>query len=111
MVDVVTSEFEPLLPKSTNLTEWNDAFLAANSSSPAHVQAVLSVRQLLAPESKGQSEKELQSSLDLEVASIEDALKGLNLLDSWGSAQDAKAAYREHAKKRWMNASVFDMDE
>lgn len=69
------------------------------------------MRQLLAPESKGQSEKELQSSLDLEVASIEDALKGLNLLDSWGSAQDAKAAYREHAKKRWMNASVFDMDE
>lgn len=109
--EVVTSEFETLLPKSTNLTEWNDAFLNANSNSPEHVQSALSVRQLLAPESKAQSEKELLSSLDLEVASIEDALKGLNLLDNWGSAQDAKVAYREHAKKRWTDASIFDVQE
>ncbi|KAL1952688.1 hypothetical protein VTO42DRAFT_4451 [Malbranchea cinnamomea] len=106
--EVVNSEFETVLPKSTNLTEWNDAFLAANSTSPAHVQSALSVRQLLTPESKSQSEKDLQSTLDLEVASIEDALAGLSLLDNWGSAQDAKTAYRQHAKQRWKESSVFD---
>lgn len=109
--EIITSEFERVLPKSKNLAEWNDAFLSANSSSPAHVQSALAVRQLLTPQSKVQCEKELTSSLNLDMASVENAMAGLNLLDSWGSDQDAKTVYCDHARKRWKQATVFDVLE
>ncbi|EEH45636.1 peptide alpha-N-acetyltransferase complex A subunit NAT1 [Paracoccidioides brasiliensis Pb18] len=105
--EVIAADFDPLLPKSQDLTNWNESFLSQHKSSAVHVQAALSVRQLLAPDSKPQCEKELISTVDLETASLEDAIAGLHLLDDWHSSQEAKAAYISQAQKRWTEASAF----
>ncbi|KAJ9266216.1 hypothetical protein DTO021C3_5763 [Paecilomyces variotii] len=107
VAEVITSEFEPLLPKSTNLTEWNDAFLTAHKTRTTHVQAALSARLLLSPDSKSQCEQDLLSTLDLEDATIQKAVAGLDLLNEWGSNQAAKTAYIEKAHKKWNEASAF----
>ncbi|OJD11704.1 hypothetical protein AJ78_07572 [Emergomyces pasteurianus Ep9510] len=105
--EVIAADFDPLLPNTQDLTNWNESFLSTHSSSAAHVQAALSVRQLLNPDSKSQGEKELLSTVNFETTSLEDALAGLHLLDDWHSSQDAKSAYVSQAQKRWAEASVF----
>ncbi|EEQ85612.1 acetyltransferase [Blastomyces dermatitidis ER-3] len=105
--EVITADFDPLLPKTQDLTSWNESFLSAHKSSAAHVQAALSVRQLLNPDSKSQGEQELLSTVDLETTSLEVALAGLHLLDDWHSSQDAKSAYISQAQKKWVEASIF----
>ncbi|PGH18591.1 hypothetical protein AJ79_00370 [Helicocarpus griseus UAMH5409] len=105
--EAIAADFDPLLPKSQDLTSWNDSFLSAHKSSAAHVQASLSVRQLVSPDSKSQGEKELLSTVDFETTSLEDALAGLHLMDDWNSSQDAKSAYINQAQKRWAEASAF----
>ncbi|PGH01756.1 peptide alpha-N-acetyltransferase [Blastomyces parvus] len=105
--DVITADFDPLLPKTQDLTSWNESFLSAHKSSAEHVQAALSVRQLLNPDSKSQGEQELLSTVDLETTSLEVALAGLHLLDDWHSSQDAKSAYISQAQKKWAEASIF----
>jgi peptide alpha-N-acetyltransferase len=108
--DIITAESERLLPKSKSLADWNDDFSAAHGDSPAHVLSALTVRQSLAPEFKPEVEKQLVSSLN-HMASIEHALAGMTLLDSWGSGQEVKTAYRDQARKRWKEASVFDVHQ
>ncbi|KAL2215787.1 NMDA receptor-regulated protein 1-domain-containing protein [Thermoascus aurantiacus ATCC 26904] len=105
--EIVTSEFETLLPKSQDLKEWNASFLEAHKTSTPHVQAALTARLLLDPESKSQCEQDLLSTLDLEDASISSAVAGLDLLNEWGSNQAAKAAYIEKAHNKWKEASAF----
>jgi hypothetical protein len=104
---IVNSEFETLLPKSQPLGDWNDSFLASHKTSVPHVQAALTARLLLKPESKSQCEKDLVSTLDLEDASLEKAIAGLDLLDEWRSSAAAKQAYVEKAYQKWSEASAF----
>lgn len=106
--DVVNAEFDKLLPKSQNLTQWNDSFLAANKDSIPHRHAALACRQILSPDSKAQCEKDLVSTLDSDIASIENGLAGLTLLNEWGSDQAAKAAYSQRANKKWSESDVFN---
>ncbi|KKZ61903.1 hypothetical protein EMCG_03602 [[Emmonsia] crescens] len=105
--EVIIADFDPLLPKTQDLTNWNESFLATHESSAAHVQAALSVRRFLSPDSIPQGEMELLSTVDLETTSLSDALAGLHLLEDWHSGQDAKSAYISQAQKRWVEASVF----
>lgn len=109
VAEVVNAEFDSLLPKSQNLTEWNDSFLSANKGSVPHLQAALTCRQLLKPDTKPQCEKELASTLDSDLVSIENGLAGLSLLNEWGSDQSAKKAYAEKANKKWIESSVFQL--
>ncbi|KAL4933887.1 peptide alpha-N-acetyltransferase complex A subunit NAT1 [Aspergillus undulatus] len=106
VAEVVDAEFEALLPKSQNLEEWNKSFLASNDRIP-HKHAYLTCQQLLKPESKSESEKELTSTLDASVVSLETALAGLDLMGEWGSNQAAKASYIEKASSKWPESSVF----
>lgn len=71
------------------------------------MQAALTVRLLLNPDSKSQSEQDLLSTLDLEDATIQKTVAGLDLLNEWGSDQAAKTAYIEKAHKKWDEASAF----
>lgn len=105
--EVIAADFDPLLPKTQDLTSWNNAFLDAHNDNPAHVQSALSVRQLLASGSKADNEKGLLSTIDFQAASLENALAGLSLLDDWGSSQDTKTTYMTQANKRWKEASAF----
>lgn len=105
--EVVNAEFEKLLPKSQKLEEFNESFLSANKGSVAHVQAALSGRQLLKPDSKAQCEKDLLATLDAPGITIDEAVSGLGLLSKWGGD---KTAYAEKASKKWPESSVFDLN-
>ncbi|GFF23065.1 N-terminal acetyltransferase A complex subunit nat1 [Aspergillus lentulus] len=109
VAEVVNAEFEKLLPKSQNLEEWNDSFLSAHKESPLHTQAVLKCHHILQRDSKAQCEKDLVATLDLNNASIETALAGLEILYEWGSDQAAKTAYTEKATSKWPESTVFQL--
>ncbi|OXV06757.1 hypothetical protein Egran_05472 [Elaphomyces granulatus] len=85
--ETVVNRFETLLPQSLDLLEWNNSFLASHKASVSHVQAFLNAQLLLNPKNRSESEKDLLSTLDLENASIHDAIDGLELLTEWGSDQ------------------------
>jgi N-alpha-acetyltransferase 15/16, NatA auxiliary subunit len=61
----------------------------------------------LDPDSKSLCEEALLSTLDLEEASISQAIRGLELLGEWGSSQATKKAYIEKAREKWNEASTF----
>lgn len=106
--EIITPELDSLLsPKSANLGEWNESFLAAHKTSAPHVHAAASVRRLIGPESQSKNEKDLLSALELESASLDDAVAGLQLLKDWGSSDELKAQYVQTAHKRWSAASAF----
>ncbi|KAJ5133644.1 N-terminal acetyltransferase A complex subunit n.t1.c1 [Penicillium atrosanguineum] len=105
--EVVNAEFEKLLSKSQNLEEFNESFLSKNKNSVAHVQAALSARQLLKPDSKAQSEKDLLATLDSSDITIEEAVSALDLLDNWASD---KSAFAQKASKKWPESSVFELN-
>lgn len=105
--EVVNAEFDKLLPKSQKLEEFNESFLSANKDSVAHVQAALSGRQFLKPDSKAQCEKDLMATLDAPDITIEEAVSGLDLLSKWGGN---KTAYAEKASKKWPESSHFDVN-
>lgn len=105
--EVVNAEFDKLLPKSQNLEDFNGSFLSANKDSVAHVQAALSGRQLLKPESKAQCEKDLLATLDSPNVTIDEAASGLDLLSKWGSD---KTAYSQKASKKWPESSIFELN-
>lgn len=109
--EIITPELDTLLsPKSPNLGEWNEAFLAAHKTSAAHVQAAASVRRQINPGSQSQSEKDLISTLGLDSASLDDAVAGLQLLNDWGSSENTKSQYMQTAHKRWSEASAFQTE-
>ncbi|KAI9038059.1 peptide alpha-N-acetyltransferase complex A subunit NAT1 [Aspergillus affinis] len=107
VAEVVNPEFETLLPKSQNLEEWNNSFLAAHNDSIPHTQAGLTCGQLLKADSKPQYEKDLTATLDSDLISLETALAGLDLLSEWGSNQASKTAYAEKAASKWPNSTLF----
>ncbi|KAL4881574.1 NMDA receptor-regulated protein 1-domain-containing protein [Aspergillus karnatakaensis] len=107
VAEVVDAEFETLLPKSQKLDEWNTSFLAAHENSVPHKHAFLTCQQLLNPESKTENEKELASTLDADIVSLETALAGLDLLGEWGSDQAAKTSYAEKASSKWPESTSF----
>ncbi|KAJ5374891.1 hypothetical protein N7517_006897 [Penicillium concentricum] len=104
VAEVVNAEFDKLLPKTQKLEEWNESYLSANKGSVAHVQAGLSGRQLLNPESKSQCEQDLLATLDSPDITIDEAVIALDILTKWGSD---KTAYAEKANKKWPESSVF----
>ncbi|KAJ5972168.1 uncharacterized protein N7479_002086 [Penicillium vulpinum] len=104
VAEVVNAEFDKLLPKTQKLEEWNESYISANKGSVVHVQAGLSGRQLLNPESKSQCEQDLLATLDTPDITIDEAVISLDILNKWGSD---KTAYAEKASKKWPESSVF----
>lgn len=96
-----------MLPKAQKLEEWNESFLTANKDSVAHVQAALSARHLLNPESKPECEKDLLATLDSPKITIDEAGAAIDLLTKWGSET---SAYVQKANKKWPEASVFQLN-
>src|SRR5256885_10676900 len=60
-------------------------------SSPRHIQSALRMRRLLSPESSSENEKLLVEALNIPNISMQDALKGLDLLREWNSESDRKS--------------------
>lgn len=105
--DVVLKEFEAILPKSTNLDEWNNAYLTSHKESVDHVRAALSARLLINLNDKPTCEKEFVSTLDLANTTLEKAVSGLETLDDWKADAATKQAYNEKAHNKWKEASAF----
>lgn len=106
-MEVVNAEFEKLLPKSQKLEDFNESYLSTNKNSVAHVQAALSGRQFLKPDSKAQCERDLLSTLDSSDITIDEAVAGLELLSKWACD---KTAYAQKASKKWPESSLFDLN-
>jgi N-alpha-acetyltransferase 15/16, NatA auxiliary subunit len=104
--EVIDSCFD-LLPTSTSLSAHNDDFLLKHSQSPAHVQSGLRIRQLLEPSTHSKNEQDLVGSLGLKMATLDNAREGLELLTEWKSEQQVKEKYREAARQRWPDATLF----
>ncbi|GLI75276.1 hypothetical protein PoHVEF18_003529 [Penicillium ochrochloron] len=107
IAEVINTEFETMLPKAQKLEEWNESFLTANKDSVAHVQAALSARHILNPDSKAECEKDLLATLDSPKITIDEAAAGIDLLNKWGSET---SGYVQEANKKWPEASVFQMN-
>jgi peptide alpha-N-acetyltransferase len=105
---IVSNEFEKLLPKAENLGEWNESYMTSHQNRVEHVQAALVARLLINPDTKPQCEKELLSTLDLDDATLDKAIAGLDLFDEWKSSSAVRQAYIEKAHKKWSEASTFE---
>lgn len=104
IAEVVNAEFDKLLPKTHKLDEWNESFLTANKDSAYHVQAALSARHLLNPDSKAESEKDLLATLDSPKTTLDEAAAAIDLLHKWGSDY---STYVQKANKKWPEATTF----
>lgn len=71
------------------------------------MQAALSARQLLKPDSKAQCEKDLLATLDSPKITIDEAAAAIDLLNKWGSDN---SAYIQKANKKWPEATVFQLN-
>ncbi len=110
-MEVINAEFNDLLPASTDLAKHNDDFLQKHHTSAPHVQACLRVRQMLDPSSSEKNQQNLIRTLALEGSSLDDAVRGLELLEEWKAEQKYKNDYIVAAHERWPEASAFGTKE
>ena len=107
VLEVINSEFNKILPASTDLAKHNDEFLQRNHDSAAHVQASLKVRQLLDPASTEKNQQDLIRTLVLEQCTLEDSVQGLDLLKAWNAKEQYVNDYTAAAQHRWPEATAF----
>lgn len=108
MSEVINAEMSTLITNdATDLSAHNASFLERHPASAPHILAGLRARQYLDPKTLEQNQKELQETLGLVSASLDDAVAGLRLLREWNSSPAALDAYVERARQRWSEATVF----
>ena len=110
-MEVINAEFNDLLPASTGLANHNDDFLQKQHDSAPHVQASLRVRQMLDPSSSEKNQQNLIRTLALQGCSLDDAVRGLELLEEWKAEPKYRDDYIAAAHERWPEASAFASKE
>lgn len=93
-----------------SLEQCNEEYLESHKDSPAHIQAVVRVRNLLNPgaeETKSKCKLNLESAVSMDVSSLQDAMNGLQLVDEVQAGPEARDSYLEAAQKRWPEATAF----
>lgn len=122
--NVLTSTTYALIPESTSLTAYNDAFLTRHTDSAPQVHSSLRVRDAISPETRAQNEQDLLRTLTLSDLTIDEAKEGLLLLQQWrarsgrspggsdtpGKDSSVLEEYQRQAKARWPHASIFERD-
>lgn len=71
------------------------------------MQACLKVRQLLDPSSSDKNQQDVIRTLALEGSSLEDAVRGLELLKEWKAKDQYREDYLAAAHERWPEATAF----
>ena len=107
-MEVINAEFNTLLPASTDLAKHNDEFLQQHHDSASHVQGCLKVRQLIDPSTAEKNQQDVIRTLAQEGSSLEDAVRGLELLEEWKADPKYKNDYLAAAHERWPEASAFE---
>ena len=105
--EVIAAEFNPILPASTDLSKRNDEVLQQHHDSAPHVRACLRVRQFLDPSSSEKNQQDVIRTLALEGCSLEDAVKGMELLGEWKAKDQYLGDYLAAAHESWPEASAF----
>ncbi|KAI9878769.1 MAG: hypothetical protein M1830_010571 [Pleopsidium flavum] len=105
--EVITSEFGTILAKDTDLSTFNNEFLEKHKRSAAHVQSSLKARQVLTPDCLGRNQKDLLATFDLDDISLQEAIRGFELMEDWKSEQKQLDAYLARATQRWPEATAF----
>ena len=106
--EVIESEFSSILPKDTDLSQYNSDYLSKNSNSAAHVQASICARNFLELESHLENQKDILRTLALGSVSQKDAVRGLELLNAWQADQRICDDYIAAAHERWPHAGTFE---
>lgn len=96
-----------MVPQDADLLKLNSDFLGRNCNSAAHVQASLRVRQLLDPKTADENQKDVIRTLALPSVSLEDAIRGLDLLKDWKAESRYREDYIAAAHERWPEATAF----
>ncbi|KAL8712323.1 MAG: hypothetical protein Q9220_003474 [cf. Caloplaca sp. 1 TL-2023] len=107
VADIFETEFSPLIAPDTDLKKLDSEYLASHSESAAHVQASLCARQALDAETAEENQKDMIRTLALQSVSLEDAVRGLDLLKDWKAQSRYRNIYIAAAHERWPEATVF----
>ncbi|KAL8705870.1 MAG: hypothetical protein Q9201_001018 [Fulgogasparrea decipioides] len=105
--EILDAELSPLVSPDADLLKINADYLATNNGSAAHVQASLRVRQLLDPKSADENQKDVIRTLALPSVSLEDAIRGLDLLKFWKAPAQYQDDFAAAAHERWPEATAF----
>ncbi|KAL8843438.1 MAG: hypothetical protein Q9176_002051 [Flavoplaca citrina] len=105
--EALEAEFSPLISPNADLLELNSDYLSKNSESAAHVQASLRARQVIDPTTADENQKDVMRTLALPSVSLEDAIRGLDLLNDWKAQSRYREDYIAAAHERWPEATVF----
>ncbi|KAL8905972.1 MAG: hypothetical protein Q9207_002303 [Kuettlingeria erythrocarpa] len=105
--EALEAELSPLIPHDADLLKLNSEYLAENSESAAHVQASLRTRQLLDPKTADDNQKDVIRTLVLPSVSLEDAVRGLDLLKEWKAESRYRDDFIAAAHERWPEATTF----
>ncbi|KAL8654086.1 MAG: hypothetical protein Q9226_003568 [Calogaya cf. arnoldii] len=105
--EALEAEFSPLVSPDADLMKLNSEFLSKNSDSAAHVQASLCARQVIDPKTADENQKDVMRTLALPSVSLEDAIRGLDLLKDWKAQSRYQEDYTTAAHERWPEATAF----
>lgn len=61
----------------------------------------------MSPDHSEQDQKSLLALLEINSASLQDAMNGLRMLKEWQTKPEAVSEYVEKARSRWPQATVF----
>ena len=105
--EVIAAEFDSVISAAADLSKHNDEFLAKNHESAPHVQACLKARQFLDPSSSEKNQQDVIRTLALQGSSLDDAVRGLELLKEWKAKDQYRNDYLAAAHERRPEASAF----
>ncbi len=105
--EALEAELSPLIPHDADLLKLNSEYLAENNESAAHVQASLRTRQLLDPKTADENQKDVIRTLALPSVSLEDAVRGSDLLKEWRAESRYLDDFIAAAHERWPEATTF----
>ncbi len=109
--EVIESEFSPILSKDADLSQYNSDYRSKHHNSAAHVQVGISTLYFLEPKTHEDNHKDILRTLALDSASLNDAIRGLKLLNAWKAEQRIRDDYIAAAHARWPEASAFAKNE
>ncbi|TVY25801.1 N-alpha-acetyltransferase, NatA auxiliary subunit [Lachnellula hyalina] len=104
VAEIIKSEFT-LLPESVSLTQFNNDYLSKYEDCARRTLSGLSARKLLAHDLAPSTDADVVKVLKIDNVAMEEAVEGLELLQSWKSG--ALEAFRKAAAAKWPNATVF----
>lgn len=107
--EIIESQLSSILAKDTNLSQSNDDFLSENRQSAPHIHAAVRTRQAISPDSTNQNREDISAALENDSISLQDAVKGLELLKDWETKQEVINEYVDKARKMWPEATVFQL--